>query len=63
MELVEGCEFFVQDARRGGCGHGFGGGIHADWELCESLEFLHDGNFPRVLERDFCFSPFAAVLN
>lgn len=41
VEAVQGCEFFVQGAGGGGCGDGFGGGIHPDWELSEGFEFLH----------------------
>jgi hypothetical protein len=41
MEAVEGCELFVEGTGGGGCGDGFRGGIHADWELGEGLEFLH----------------------
>lgn len=43
VQLVEGYQFFIQSSRGGGCGDGFGGGIHADWELSEGFEFLHGG--------------------
>jgi hypothetical protein len=42
MQFIECIEFFLESARVGGAGYGFGGGVKVNWEKGEGFCVVHD---------------------